>query len=41
MPTFKHNLMGIGPLCDNGCKFTYEKDSVTVFAKDGTTILTG
>ena len=40
MPTFKHNLMCIGPLRDNDCKVTYEKDSVNFFAKDGTTILT-
>ena len=41
MPNFHHNFMGIGLLCDHGCRVLFEKTSVTVFSKDGTIILRG
>jgi hypothetical protein len=41
MPSFHHNLLGIGKLCDNDCKVVFDKSAVTVFAKDGTSILQG
>ena len=41
MPNFHHNLMGIGPLCEHGCRDLFEKISVTVFTKDDTIILRG
>jgi hypothetical protein len=40
MPSFQHNLMGIGKLCcDNNCKVVFDKMAVTVFAHDGSTLL--
>eukprot|EP00956_Cyclotella_meneghiniana_P023402 scaffold45578_cov41-Cyclotella_meneghiniana.AAC.1 len=33
--------MGIGKLCDNNCKVVFDKAAVTVFAKDGSTLLKG
>ena len=33
MPNLHHNLMGIGPLCDHGCRVLFEKTTVTVFPK--------
>ena len=39
IPNFHHNLMGIGPLCDHGCRILFEKIYVTVFTKDDTSIL--
>jgi len=41
MPSFQHNLMGIGKLCNNDCKVVFDKTAVTVFAQDGTTLLKG
>ena len=41
MPSFQHNLMGIGKLCDNNCKVVFTKTAVTVFAQDGTSLLNG
>jgi hypothetical protein len=41
MPSFQHNLMGIGKLCDNGCKVVFDKTAVTVFAQDGSMLLKG
>ena len=41
MPNSHHNLIGIGPLCDHGCRFLFGKTSVTVFTKDNTNILCG
>ena len=38
---FHHNLMGIVPLCDHGCRVLFEKKYVTSFSKDGTIILRG
>ena len=39
MPTFQHNLLGIGKLCDHGCKVLFDSNSVTVFSKDNQSIL--
>ena len=41
MPNFRHNLMGIGPLCNHSCRVLFGKTYVTVFSKDGTIILRG
>ena len=41
MPQFHHNLMGIGPLCNHGCRILFEETAVTVFSKDNTVLLTG
>jgi hypothetical protein len=41
MPSFQHNLLGIGKLCDNGCKVGFDKAAVTVYAQDGTSLLQG
>jgi hypothetical protein len=29
MPSFQHNLMGIGKLCDNDCRVVFDKTTVT------------
>ena len=34
MPQFHHNIMGIGPLCDHGCRVLFEKNTVTVYSRD-------
>ena len=39
MPTFKHNLLGIGRLCDHGCTVLFDSYVVTIFSKDNKTIL--
>eukprot|EP00804_Cyclotella_cryptica_P023279 CCRYP_000441-RA/>CCRYP_000441-RA protein AED:0.42 eAED:0.42 QI:0/-1/0/1/-1/1/1/0/227 len=39
MPTFKHNLFGVGKLCDNGCRVLFDTHSVTVFNKQDDSIL--
>ncbi len=39
MPTFKHNLFGVGKLCDNGCRVLFDTHSVTVFNKQNDSIL--
>eukprot|EP00804_Cyclotella_cryptica_P028661 CCRYP_008183-RA/>CCRYP_008183-RA protein AED:0.20 eAED:0.05 QI:0/0/0/0.66/1/1/6/0/1274 len=41
MPSFQHNLMGIGKLCNNNCRVVFDKTTVTVFANDGSTLLQG
>ena len=42
MPTFKHNLFGVGQLCDNGCRVLFDTDKVTIFNKvDNSTLLQG
>ena len=33
--------MGIGPLCDHGCRVVFEKTKVTIFSKDSTELLCG
>ena len=39
MPTFQHNLLGIGKLCDHGCKVLFDSNAVTVFSKNNKDIL--
>ena len=39
MPTFKHNLFGVGKLCDNGCRVLFDTHAVTVFNKQDDSIL--
>ena len=39
MPSFKHTLFGVGPLCNNGCRVLFEADSVTIFNKTDNSIL--
>ena len=41
MPSFQHNLMGIGKLCDNDCKVVFDKTTVTVLANNGSILLQG
>jgi len=41
MPTFKHTLIGIGPICDTDCQVLFSKAEVTVFGPDGSPILRG
>ena len=41
MPNFHHNMMGIGPLCDNCCRVLFEKNMLLFFTKDDTIILYG
>ena len=39
MPDFHHNLVGIGPICDHGCRVVFEKTKVTIFSKDNIELL--
>ena len=39
MTTFQNNLLGIGKLCDHGCKVLFDSNAVTVFSKDNQGIL--
>ena len=41
MPQFHHNIMGIGPLCDQGCRVLFEKKQVTVYSRDDNVLLRG
>ena len=41
MPSFKHNLMGLGPICDADCTVTFSKTTVTIFDPRGQPIGTG
>ena len=41
MPSFRHNLLGIGILCDKDCKFLFIKRRVIIYDKDNKTFLTG
>lgn len=41
MPSFVHSLVGLGPFCDADCTVTFTKTDVTVYAPDGTPIITG
>ena len=41
MPSFHHNLMGIGPLCDHDCRVLFERKAVTVFSQYGNVVLRG
>ena len=39
MPTFQQTLLGIGKLCDHGCKVLFDSNAVTIFSKDNKNIL--
>ena len=39
MQTFQHNLIGIGKLCNYGCKVLFDSNAVTIFSKDKKSIL--
>ena len=39
MPTFQHNLLGTGKLCDHGCKVLFDSNAVTIFSKNNKDIL--
>ena len=39
MPTFKHNLLGIGRLCNHGYTVLFDINAVTVYSKNNKTIL--
>ena len=39
MLTFQHNLLGLGKLCDHGCKVLFDRNTVTVFSIDNHGIL--
>jgi hypothetical protein len=39
MPSFKHTLFGVGPLCDKGCRVLFEAESITIFNKTDDSIL--
>ena len=41
MPTFTNTLVGIGPICDAGCTFTFTSKDVTVYSARVIPILTG
>ena len=41
MPQFHHNLMGIGTLCDHGCRVLCENKTVTVYLRDDDILLRG
>ena len=41
IPQFYHNLMGIRPLYDHGCRVVFEKKSVTVYLWDDDVLLRG
>ena len=41
MPSFHHNLLGIGVLCDKDCKVIFTKRSVIIYDKDKKPFLTG
>ena len=41
MPSFRHNLLGIGVLCDKDCKVLFTKGSVIIYDKNNKTFLTG
>ena len=41
MTNFHYNFMGIGSLCDHGCRILFEKKTVTIFSKNSTIILRG
>ena len=41
IPSFRHNLLGIGVLCDKDCKVLFTKTSVIVYNKYNKPFLTG
>ena len=41
MKSFRHTLVGVGPLCDADCTVNFTRNSVIVREKKGTAVLTG
>ena len=41
MPGFRQTLVGVGPLCDADCTFTFTSEAVIVQDIQGMTVLTG
>ena len=41
MPGFRHNLLGVCPLCDAGCTVKFTHKTVIVQDKLGTSVITG
>ena len=41
MPSFHHNLIGLGPICDADCKVIFTKNNVILYEQGGSPILTG
>ena len=41
MPAFRHNLLGIGILCDKDCKVLFTKQTVIIYDKNNEPFLTG
>ena len=41
MPGFRHNLLGIGNLCDKDCRVVFTKRSVVIYNKTNKPFLTG
>ena len=41
LPTFKHSLISVGQLCDDGCTATFSKHGCTVYNKNKKPVLTG
>ena len=41
MPSFEHNLVGIGSFCDTYFTVTFDKDAVTIADPAGRLIITG
>ena len=40
MPGFRHNLLGIGNLCDKDCRVVFTKHSVVIYDKNNKPFLT-
>ena len=41
LPTFRHSLISVGQLCDDGCTATFSKHGCTVYNKNKKPVLTG
>ena len=41
MSRFKHNILGIGNLCDQDCKFLFKKHSVIIYDRNNKPFLKG
>ena len=41
MPGFRHNLIGVVPLCNVDCTATFTREAIIVHNKQGTAMLTG
>ena len=41
LPTFKHSLISIGQLCDDGCTATFSKHGCTIYNKNKKPVITG